>query len=108
MQRAVISSATRSDLNMVHQRSIPGGRTSAHFGERGPIEDVRDGVARFDHDEADRAGFQIAAIVAGSERSDRGARYGGERAVERAHDRSDPYLMGRARQRVSAALALLG
>jgi hypothetical protein len=51
---------------VVHQRPILGRRARAHFGKRAVIEHARDGIAGFDHDEADRARLEIAAILAGS------------------------------------------
>ena len=72
------------------------------------IEHVRDGVARFHHDQADRAGFEIATILAGSKCGNRSARNRGQRTIESAHDRADPYLMGRARKSVSTAFAFFG
>ena len=95
-------------LYVVHQHPIVSGRARAHFGKRAAIEHVRDGVARFDHDEADRAGFEIAAIIAGPKSRDRSAGNRGQRTIEGAYDRSDRDLMGRAGESISAALPLLG
>ena len=90
-------------LNVIHGHALVRGRTRAHLGERAMIEDVRDRVSRFDHDQSDRAGFEIAAIVARSKCGDRSARNGGQRAIESAHDRAHPDLMRRARKSVPSA-----
>src|SRR6185437_1459807 len=56
----------------------------------------------------DRAGGEGGAILARAKRGDRGAGNGSEGTVEGAHDRADRDLVGRARESVPAALALLG
>ena len=70
---AIPSPAPLSSLNVIHQRQLAAGGERAHFGEGATIEHARDRVARGDHDQADRAGFEVAAIVAGSIRGDRSA-----------------------------------
>jgi hypothetical protein len=80
----------------------------AHPGERATIKHVRDGVARFDHNQADRTGLKISAIVARSERGDRRAGKGGQRTIESAHDRANPDFMSRARESVATPFAFLG
>src|SRR6185312_13530991 len=95
-------------LDVVHCYPVIGERAGAHFGERATVENVGDGVARVDHHEADRAGGEVGAILARAKRGDRGAGNGSERPVEGAHDRADGDLLGRARESVPAALALLG
>jgi hypothetical protein len=103
--QAGASGATR--LNVVHPHPIIGGRARAHVGKRAAIEHIRNGVAGVDHDQADRAGFEIAAIVAGPESGDRSAWDWGQRTVEDAHDCADWYLMRQPREGVSPALPLL-
>ena len=80
----------------------------AHPGERATIKHVPDGVVRFDHNQADRTGLKISAIVARSERGDRRAGKGGQRTIESAHDRANPDFMSRARESVAIPFAFLG
>jgi hypothetical protein len=89
----------RPALYVVHQRTLIRGRARAHFGERAAVEHVGDGIARFDHDQADRAGFEIAAILARSKGGDRSARNWRQRTIKGAHDRADPDLDAQARIR---------
>jgi hypothetical protein len=70
---AIPSRAPLSSLNVIHQRQLAAGGERAHFGEGATIEHARDRVARGDHDQPDRAGFEVAAIVARSIRRDRSA-----------------------------------
>src|SRR5271155_594799 len=104
---AIPSRAPLSSLNVIHQRQLAAGGERAHFGEGATIEHARDGVARGDHDQPDRAGFKVAAIVAGSIRRDRSAGDRGQRAIEGAHDRANSNLVRGTGERIAAALALL-
>ena len=70
---ALAASRTEPWLYVVHQHPVISGRARAHLGKRAAIKHVGDGVARVDHDEADRAGFEVPAIVTGPERGDRSA-----------------------------------
>jgi serine/threonine protein kinase len=70
---AIPQPSPASSLNVIHQRQLAAGGERAHFGEGATIEHARDRVARGDHDQPDRAGFEVAAIVAGSIRRDRSA-----------------------------------
>ena len=100
--------APLSRLYVIHQLPIVRRRARPHLGERATVQHVGDGVSRFDHDQSNGTGFEIAAIVARSERCYGGAGQGRQRTIESAHDRPDPDLMRRTRQRVAATFALLG
>jgi hypothetical protein len=95
-------------LNVVHQRPILGGRARAHFGKRAVIEHARDCIAGFDHDEADRARLEIAAILAGSKSGHRSTRSGSQGTIEGTHNRTHTNLMRRACESVASAFPFLG
>jgi hypothetical protein len=69
-KRARPARSTSFHLYVVHQHLIIRGRARAHFSERVMIEHVGYSVARFHHDQADGAGFEIAAILARSKCGD--------------------------------------
>ena len=94
--------------DVIHEHPIVSGRSRAHLGKRGVIEHARNGVARFNHDDTNGAGFEVVAIVAGSKRSDRGARDWRQRTIEGAHNRAHADFVGGASQCISSAFALLG
>jgi hypothetical protein len=93
---------------LVHQRPILGRRARAHFGKRAVIEHARDGIAGFDHDEADRARLEIAAILAGSKSGHRSARNGSQGTIEGTHNCAHTNLMRRSCESVASAFAFLG
>ena len=51
-------------LDVIHLRELGRVAQSAQFGERAIVEDVGDGVARLDHDQPDRAGLEVGAVLA--------------------------------------------
>src|SRR5208282_846005 len=58
--------ATDPRLYVIHLSQVARSGEPAHFRKGEVIEHVRDGVACGDHDQADGAGFEVAAIVARS------------------------------------------
>ena len=62
-----------SSLNVIHQRQFVAGGEGAHVGQGAAVEDARNRLASRDHDDPDRAGLEVRAIVARSVRRDRSA-----------------------------------
>ncbi len=100
--------ATDPRLYVIHLSQVARSGEPAHFRKGEVIEHVRDGVACGDHDQADRAGFEVAAIVARSICRYGSARNRREGTVEGAHDRANSNLGGWTGKRVPAPLALVG
>jgi hypothetical protein len=84
------------------------GAISPQFGQRAIVEDIGDGVARFDHDEPDSAGLQICAVLTWPEGRDGSTGDRREGANERSHDRAHSDFMCGTREPIAAALSLLG
>jgi len=97
-----------SGLDGVRRLQIRGIGQHAHFGESAIVEHVGDRIARFDHDQPNGAGLQVAAIGAGPKGGDGSAGNRRERPVESAHDRADPDVRRRPGERIAAAFPLLG
>ena len=96
------------NLNVIHFREVAWIGQHSHLCERAIVEHVGDGVAGFDHDQPDRAGFQIGAVVAWAKGGDRSAGDRRKRAIQRPDDRAHSDLVRRTSQRVSTAFPLLG
>lgn len=69
---------------------------------------MRDGVARLNHHETDRAFPQISAVVASAIAGDRSAPDRRQRAVENAHDIADADLIEGPSKGIAAPLAMFG
>ena len=79
-----LAKATDPRLYVIHLSQVASRGEPAHFREGEVIEHVGDGVASGDHDQADRTGFEIAAIVARSKCRDGSAPGIGARGPSRA------------------------
>jgi hypothetical protein len=70
--------------------------------ERAPLKDLGQGVAAFQQDEADAAGRDIHAVLAGLEPGARGAGRQGQRPIHGADDVGDGDFRRRSRQGIAA------